>query len=177
MKRIVVVIVSLIAAASVASAQELARSSTAPTVDGVAAAGEYLTWLERSDIRVGLSLSADGSTLYAAVDAPTAGWVAVGLGSLRMDGAYFVLAYVDAGGAFVSEETGYGRSHRPNADKRLKAQAVREANGRTTLEFAVPAVGLADGTSLESLFAYGRKDDRVSKHVRYVTFELPIAGR
>ncbi|HQO66488.1 MAG TPA: hypothetical protein PLI66_07105, partial [Spirochaetales bacterium] len=93
MKRVVFVMVALMAAASAASAQDLVRSSAAPSVDGIAAAGEYSTWFDRSEIRVGLSLSADGSTLYVAVDAPTAGWVAVGLGSLKMDGAYMVLAY------------------------------------------------------------------------------------
>lgn len=177
MKRIVVVMLTLAVLSAAVSAQELGGSTATPTVDGIAAAGEYPTWFERSEIRVGLSLSADGSTLYALVDAPTAGWVAIGLGSLKMDGAFFVLAYVDATGAFVSEETGYGRSHRPNADKRLKASAVREANGRTTLEIALPSAGLADGASLKALFAYGRKDDRVSRHARYITAELPIRGR
>ncbi len=178
MKRVVFVMVALMAAASAASAQDLVRSSAAPSVDGIAAAGEYSTWFDRSEIRVGLSLSADGSTLYVAVDAPTAGWVAVGLGSLKMDGAYMVLAYVeDSGTVFIGEETGYGRSHRPNAEKRLRASAVREANGRTTLELALPSAGLADGASLKALFAYGRRDDRITKHVRYITAELPIVRR
>ena len=159
------------------SAQELrpaAAGAAAPKADGLMAAGEYATAFERNGIKAGISLSPDGSTLYAAIEAPTTGWVALGLGSLKMNGAYMVLAYDASGTPFVSEETGVGFSHRPNADKRLLASAVKEAGTATTLEIALPAKGLADGASLKLLLAYGTRDDRTSKHTRYAAVELPI---
>lgn len=170
-------ILALAALALPASAQELriaASGAAAPIADGRIAAGEYATSFERNGIKAWVSLSADGATLYAAIEAPTAGWVALGLGSLKMNGAYMVLAYDASGTPFVSEETGVGFSHRPNADKRLLASAVKEAGTATTLEIALPAKGLADGASLRMLLAYGTRDDRTSKHSLYATAELPV---
>jgi hypothetical protein len=125
-------------------------------------------------MRFGAALSADSKTLYCALEAPTGGWVSVGLGSLKMDGAYMVLAYDDAGAATISEETGKGHSHRANATKKLIASSVREAAGKTTLEFAVPAAGFITGTGLKSLIAYGKKDNLTSLHSAYGAVEVPV---
>ncbi len=174
MKRIALVVAAMIAAAVSAGAQELSPSSAAPAADGVVKPGEYSVVVDRNGMRLGLSLSADGSTLYAAIEAPTTGWVAIGLGSLKMNGAFMVLAYDNAGEAFVSEETGAGYGHKPNPGKRLSASAVKEAGASTTLEFAVPAAGLADARTVKLILAYGKKDDRSSKHSKYASVELPI---
>jgi len=173
MKRIALLVAAMIAAVSV-GAQELRPSSAIPTADGVVNPGEYSMTTDRNGMRLGLSLSADGSTLYAAIEAPTTGWVSVGLGSLKMNGAFMVLAYDNAGEAFVSEETGAGYGHKPNTVKRLSASAVKEAGASTTLEFAVPAAGLADARTVKLILAYGKKDDRSSKHSKYASVELPI---
>ncbi|HOX14014.1 MAG TPA: DOMON domain-containing protein, partial [Spirochaetales bacterium] len=117
----------------------------------------------------------DGRTLYAALEAPTTGWVSVGLGSLRMDGAFMVLGYDAAGTAAVSEETGSGRRHTPNPARILTAQAVRETAGKTVLEFALPAAPHAAGSSLKLILAYGRRDDFTSIHARYAPVEVPIS--
>jgi len=173
MKRITLAVAAMIAVAS-AGAQELRPSSAAPAADGVVSPGEYSMTMDRNGMRLGLSLSADGSTLYAAIEAPTTGWVAIGLGSLKMNGAFMVLAYDKAGEAFVSEETGAGYGHKPNTVKRLSASAVKEAGASTTLEFAVPAAGFADAQAVKLILAYGKKDDRSSKHSKYASVELPI---
>jgi hypothetical protein len=92
-----------------------------------------------------------------------------------MDGAFMVLAYDAGGEAFVSEETGKGHSHSPNAEKRLLASAVREADGKTILEFSLPAGSFVSGTGLKVITAYGRRDDRTSFHARHAAQEIQLA--
>ncbi|HOX18004.1 MAG TPA: hypothetical protein PKW82_06065, partial [Spirochaetales bacterium] len=64
------------------------------SLDGVIADAEYATVREASGMRLGFRLSADASTIYASVTVRTAGWVALGFGSPKMDGSRMVLAYV-----------------------------------------------------------------------------------
>ena len=157
------------------TAQTLAPSPKAPAADGMVSPGEYSYTSAQKDMTLHLSLSADGRTLYAALEAPTTGWVAVGLGSTRMDGAFMVLGY-DAGGTpAVREDTGRGHRHTPNPDRILTAQAVRETPGKTVLEFALPAAPHAAASGLKLILAYGRRDDFTSIHARYAQVEVPIA--
>jgi len=166
---------AVLAAAAPLAAQTLAPSPKAPAADGTVSPGEYSYTSAQKDMTIHLSLSADGRTLYAALEAPTTGWVAVGLGSTRMDGAFMVLGYDAAGTAAVSEETGTGRRHAPNPTRILTAQAVRETAGKTVLEFALPAAPHAAGSGLKLILAYGRRDDFTSIHSRYARVEVPIA--
>lgn len=136
--------------------------SFAQTVDGTVSAGEYATTVSVDSTKVSYALSADGATLYVAFEAPTAGWVSVGLGSLKMSGANMVFAYVDAGVATVTEETGRGHAHAVNKDAKLIASTATEKNGVTTLEFSIPAKDYA--ASLPVVLAFGKKDNRTSMH-------------
>ena len=172
--RIAAVLAAAAAALAPLAAQSLEPSGKIPRADGEVAAGEYSYTSAQKDMMLHLSLSQDGKTLYAALEAPTTGWVAIGLGSLRMDGAFMVLGYNAAGQAAVREDTGSGRLHSPNADRRLTAQAVGEAAGRTTLEIALPAQPFIQAGSLKMILAYGRRDDFTSLHARYASIEAPI---
>ncbi len=177
-RRKILNVAAILAAAMAASAplaaQTLAPSAKVPAADGTVAPEEYAYSSVQKDMTVHLSLSADGKTLYAALEAPTPGWVAFGLGSLRMDGAFMVLGYDSAGTAAISEETGSGRRHTPNPNRILTAQAVRETAGKTVMEFALPAAPHAAGSSLKLILAYGRRDDFTSLHARYASVEVPI---
>lgn len=146
-----------------------------PSADGIIASGEYRVLKTGSGISVGVTLSEDGSTLYLAVEAQTSGWVALGLGSLRMDGAYMVFGFDQGGKVTVSEQTGKGHGHRPNGERRILICSVREEGGVTTLEFSVPSEGLVRGGILPVLGAYGSKDDLTSMHRRYFRVEIPVA--
>lgn len=155
--------------------QTLSPSPNTPVADGRVGPGEYTFTSVRKDMTVHLSLSGDGRILYAALEAPTTGWAAVGLGSLRMNGAFLVLGY-DAGGVpSIREDTGSGHRHTPNPNRVLTAQAVREASGRTVLEFALPSAPYAAGSSLKLILAYGRRDDFASIHARHAPLEVPIS--
>lgn len=173
--KLAVLAAAVLAAAAPLAAQGVAPSPKTPAADGTVSPGEYSYTSAQKDMTVHLSLSPDGRTLYAALEAPTTGWVSVGLGSLRMDGAFMVLGYDAAGTAAVSEETGSGRRHTPNPARILTAQAVRETAGKTVLEFALPAAPHAAGSSLKLILAYGRRDDFTSIHARYAPVEVPIS--
>ncbi len=173
--KLAVLVAAVLAAAAPLAAQGLAPSPKTPAADGTVSPGEYSYTSAQKDMTVHLSLSADGGTLYAAVEAPTTGWVAIGLGSLKMDGAFLVLGYDAAGTQAVREDTGRGRAHAPNPTRVLTAQAVRETAGKTVLEFALPAAPHAAGSSLKLILAYGRRDDFTSIHARYAPLEVPIS--
>lgn len=148
--------------ASIALASLVAVASFAQTVDGTVASGEYQKAVAVDKTKLSYALSADGATLFVAFEAPASGWVAVGLGSQRMTGAYMVFGYVDNGVATITEETGKGHGHSVNKDAILLASAATESSGVTTLEFSVPAKDFA--ASLPAVLAFGKKDSRTSMH-------------
>jgi len=144
----------------------LKASALVPVADGIVGTSEYSWHGTLKDMKLSLSLSADNSTLYVALEAPTTGWVAVGLGSLRMNGAFMVLAYVNKGAAVISEQTGAGVGHKENKTKALLASAAREANGASVLEYSLPAAAYIAWPSLRLVAAYGRSDNFTSMHAK-----------
>jgi len=124
MKKLLVFAAAALLSASV-YAQGLAPSASVPSADGSLGSSEYSHSALYGEMTFAASLSSDGKTLYVGLSAPTTGWAAVGLGSLKMNGAFMVLGYDDKGNAVISEETGKGHGHKPNAVKKLTAGAVR----------------------------------------------------
>ena len=161
--------------AQAVSVQSLGPSSNVPVIDGLIQANEYAQKTLVSGMTFAISLSTDGKTLFCAIEAPTTGWVAVGLGSLRMNGAYMVLAYDSKDTQVVSEETGRGHSHSANAVKKLIKSKVHDNGSTTVLEFALPAEEYLANNSLKILLAYGKKDDLKSLHAKHDKLELPIS--
>jgi hypothetical protein len=166
MRRLLVVFVLLSMAMPVLAQQ--------PAVDGVMAANEYSRSETKSGITVAARLSLDGTTLYLAVQARTAGWVALGAGAQVMDKAYMVLAYVTGSTQTISEETGRGKSHVVNAERILIAASVAEADGFTTLEIALPAAGFVKDKTVELIAAFGTQDNRTGLHRARASFKLAL---
>lgn len=150
-----------------AALSPLSAQASLPVADGVFGPSEYAISFEKATMKLGFSLSPDRSVLYVAVSAPTAGWVAAGLGSTRMNGTYMVIGYDAAGKVVISEETGTRTGHKPNAEAILKSKAVKAANGQTTLEFSVPAAKFLKGDSMDMIIAYSNKADLVTFHGKY----------
>lgn len=147
-------------------------AAQAPVIDGVIAEGEYRFAETKSGIRLASSLSADGRTLFVAVSAATKGWVAFGVGSSRMNGAYMIIAYQeDVGAAVVSEETGVGHSHKPNA-QRVATAVVRERDGVTTLEASFPAASFVQNGQVQAIAAIGARDNLTSLHRARAAFVI-----
>ncbi|MBP7095248.1 MAG: hypothetical protein KBC36_04060 [Spirochaetia bacterium] len=153
---------ALLFAPLLALAAGVSAAQTAP-LDGAVADGEYAIIREASGMRLGFRLSADASTLFASVTVRGTGWVALGFGSPKMDGARMVLAYVKDGTAQFTEDLGKGWTHAPTEPFAL-ARAATEKDGWTTLEVALPAGAFLKGPTLEVIAAWGRNDDFRTKH-------------
>ena len=156
------------------TAQSLAVSEGIPAADGTIGAAEYTWKTDQKGAALYLSLSSDGTVLYAALDTPAAGWAAVGLGSKKMNGAFMVLGSDDAGKTEISEQTGKGFGHKPNAEKILQSQAVKENGGRTVLEFSVPAAKFIKNDNIDVIAAWAKKDSFSSKHSKYISVSVPV---
>ncbi len=137
-------VVLLAGVAPLAFAQDkvLAVTSTRPVVDGVVQAGEY-TYMHDFDHQLTLYASRTADTLYFGLVADTKGWVAVGLGSKKMEGSTIFMGFVDTDGKpSFKTQLGKGKRH-ADAPAEISAlvtsYAIKQAGGKTTLELAVKA--------------------------------------
>ncbi len=138
----------------------LALGTVKPTLDGVVQASEYSVVIETGKQTIWLSRTAD--TLYVAASADTAGWVSVGFGSLKMDGALMLLGFVGADGkAQLKLQKGSGHSHGDVQSDALVQFAMKEQGGKTVLEAALKASSIIgkDATSLPMIWAFGGGDN------------------
>lgn len=164
MKRILLALFSLVSLSAILAA---------PIVDGSFDAKEYPNFFTQNGFDLGAAVSPDGKTLYLAVRAKTTGWVAVGLGSPVMNGAFMILGYVDAKGPMTSEETGKGHFHSTNPAVVGKS-AITEKDGLTTLEASIPADGFVKQGKVTLIYAYSDKDDFKAKHSSRGSTELQL---
>jgi DOMON domain len=138
----VAVLLASVAGLTFAQQNHLVVSSTKPVVDGVVQAGEY-TYTRTFDNQVTLYASRTEDTLYFAVVAPTSGWVAIGLGSKKMDGSTIFMGFVDTDGKpSFKTQLGKGKRHMDapaDLSGVVTSYAIRKAGGKTTLEVAVKA--------------------------------------
>jgi hypothetical protein len=156
----------------------LAVTANKTVVNGVVAPEEYGFSQDLGKMKIYINRSAD--TLNVAVVGVTSGWVAIGLGATRMDGAAMLFGYVDSSGkVFFKAQTGRGHGHADAAQAvqdTVIASAMTEAKGETTLEVALkPAVYLKAGQAkLELIYAQGSGDSFTSMHSfeRSVTVSL-----
>ncbi|NLE16156.1 MAG: hypothetical protein GX626_09840 [Spirochaetales bacterium] len=174
MKKIFTILM-LAALALPLAAQILPSTSVDPKIDGIFQDQEYAVVQELRGMKFGYALSRDGQTLHFALQAPTTGWVSIGLGSNRMQGAHIVIGFDALASQSISEETGRGHSHSPSRDKIVKQQAIKESGSVTTLEFSVPASLYAGGRELRTILAYGTQDDLRSKHTVYASHTIAFA--
>ena len=174
MKRILLTLSLVISLATIlAAAESIAPSATAPTIDGTVTTGEY-TWTKTLDqVTVSASLGTDGLA-YFAISAPTAGWVALGVGSDRMNNALIAMAYDDGKTPFFTEQKGAGHGHADAKDAIVKKWAVKNDKGVTTLEISVPAELATVKTQIKVIYAYGRDTNIKSYHAGRgsVTFDI-----
>jgi hypothetical protein len=174
MKKSLIVCFLLFSLISIGFSQVLPAGSAAPVADGILNPSEYTQLDTYQNMRLGRAVSTDGKTLYFALEAPASGWVSIGLGSNRMDGAYMILGYDDGKNTVVREETGKGHRHQPNAVNKLLTSAVKETSGKTVLEFSLPSSEYAGITSLKMLLAYGKQDNFTSMHQRFVPVQAEL---
>ena len=154
MKKLMMVAVALAGAISFLSAQGmLSPSSSLPKVDGTVGAGEYQFTTEVSGMTIGATLGTDGK-LYLSIKAATAGWVALGVGGLKMDGSRLFLAYDTGAKQQFDEQLGAGHTHGDRSDKVAEKWVVKATGGVTTLELVLPASAALQGGKINLLYAY-----------------------
>ena len=163
---IVLALFALLALPAVAQDRTLtvATTKTKPTVDGSVASGEYGAPLVVGTTSIAVVRTVD--VLSIAVSAQTQGWVAVGIGSGRMDGATIFIGFVKDGKLELKTQLGRGHAHGDTTSDVLVASAGKEENGRTTIELALkPSVFIAKGQKeLTVIVAYGSADSFTSIH-------------
>jgi hypothetical protein len=164
---------SLVLPAALSFAQTLLPTDAAPKLDGVVAAKEYS--LQVPVGKITLSASRTGDTMYLAVSAPTTGWVSVGFGSERMDGADLFLGCVAGGKPSFTQQLGSAHTHNPLPRPLEVRDALSEAGGVTTLETAFKADEVIGGKKeLWVLVAYGPNDSFASYHLARGSLKLRL---
>lgn len=160
----------IVAAIAMLSAQassiDLYTTISGPTVDGVSAASEYnASEVSIAGAQLWYHLSPEGA-LTVAVKAPTAGWVGIGFGTQKMDGASIVIGFVKDGKAEYKSVTGRGRTLVDGGSLKPAAIAFGEASGFTTLEMRFDAMPYVKSGKLDFIVAYGPADSFAPKHVK-----------
>ena len=113
-----------------------------------------------------MSWSVDNDDLTISIEAETKGWIAVGLGSTRMDGSVMFMGYNKDNEAFFEEHLGKGHSHKKTAVQRPVVYSVSETDGITKLEFTIAKSDFVKGNQkiLPIIVAYGARDNFTSMH-------------
>ena len=158
---VVLMLMALVGVTGFAQAKSLPVSANKTVVDGVVNSAEYSYAQEFGPLT--LYANRSNETLNLAVVGSTTGWVAVGLGSLKMNGSTIFMGFVGADGKPQFKPLA-GQGHRHIDDKgaadTIVSYQIKEANGKTTLEIALKAADyIKSGQStLDMIFAVG--DDK-----------------
>jgi len=181
-KRLVARLSSLVlfcALGAAAFGQSLATTTNKTVVDGVVTAAEY----SYSKTFQGLTLYANrtADALYLAVVGETTGWVAVGLGSMRMDGSTIFMGFVGPGNKVQFKvQAGSGHTHQDapaDVAASVVSYALKEAAGKTTLELQLkPAAYFKAGqASLDTIYAMGTEKSFIPRHFMRGAISIPLA--
>jgi hypothetical protein len=146
----------------------LVRTTGTAQIDGKIAAGEYSLTVDLANAKLALLWTED--TLAIGVTAETKGWVAVGIGSRRMDKAIIFIGYATGDQGQLKIQKGAGHSHGDIDSKAMTSYAIAEKGKGTTMEVALKASSFiaSDQTGLDLIVAFGGSDSFSGFH-RYRT--------
>ena len=147
-------------------------------VDGVIDLGEYAQSTTVVDVIV--SWENDANMLRIGLESPGTGYVAIGFDPVRqMEGANYIIGYVQEGEAYVRDDFGTGPAdHAPDTERagedNILSSAGTEWADHTVLEFVIPLDSgdemdkpLRPGGSYEILIAYhDLQDGFATRHSR-----------
>ena len=153
----------MIAAAAWSADATLSRSSGMPDIDGTVEAGEYDAEVEFDELVCSFTLLEDGR-LAAGLVGNTEGWIAMGFGSNRMNGAHIVIGFVRRGDAELKEQTGRGHRHSDAGSMLVDEWDMGEEDGATSLELIIDVNDLVSGSVLDFITAYSKRDGFRSIH-------------
>ena len=163
-KHLVLILVLLSLGLTLASAQKLPITPSSVKVDGLISEKEYALTVLLDKMTLLVTRTAD--TLHLGLSAQTKGWVALGFGSDRMDGARFFIGTVSDGTVSLSQQFGSGHSHKEVSDNLAIDYAIVEGSGRTTLEIALKTSDVISvgQTELTILASFGSTDKITAYH-------------
>lgn len=145
-------------------AQSLAVTTNKTVVDGVVHPDEYS--FTQASGPLTLYANRTATTLNLALTGKTSGWVALGLGSLKMNGATIFMGFVgnDGKGQFKTQ-AGNGHSH-TDATAAVISYAIKAEGETTTMEISLNASEYVKSgqASLDLIFAMGGDKSFVSYH-------------
>jgi hypothetical protein len=158
-----------------AIAQEtLVVSADSSQIDGVVSDGEYSLVVELP--RGVLFLNRTAELLSIALQSELDGWVAVGLGSQRMNEASIYIGYVDSGEQVFAKQLGRGHDHEDSPVAEPTAFQLKENQTGTLLELSFPSSAFisAEAIRLPLIAACGRRDDLTSYHSMRRALEIRL---
>lgn len=153
-----------------------------PQIDGRVTAGEYAGSFTEPKTGIKVSWQSDGQVLDAALESPSNGWVAVGLGARGMNSSTMIIGFTDPQGQWQVEEH-LGRSlyrHKKVDQPRLLKAVARPVEGRTVLEFTLP-LSLSNGRTIEPgkpmpfVLSMHKSKSKMSKHSKTASLVLELA--
>jgi len=168
-----------IGTAAFGQAKALATTTNKTVVDGVVHPAEYSFSQDFDELSLYANRTADA--LYLALVGNTTGWVSVGLGSLKMDGATIFMGFVGSDGKVqFKPQVGSGHSHKDaggDVAATIISYAMKEAGGKTTLEIALkPAAYIKAGQSaLQVIYAEGTEKSYMPRHMFRGALSIPLA--
>ncbi len=164
MKRTLMAVALVAALGSALSAQAALTKGAQPAkVDGTFDAKEYQFTTERDGARIGASLGSD-DMLYLAIEAPTKGYAALGVGGLVMNNSRLFLGAVQDGKPAFIEKLGKGHFYTEAKDLVVKSWAVKSEGGKTTLELVLPASAAVWKGKVNMTYAYSASPKFDSRH-------------
>ena len=167
----------LVALAAGAQGKPLSLSQAAakPQTDGVIGAKEYSVSTDLPKVKLALSWVAD--MLFIGMSAETTGWVAVGLGSPKMENSLIYIGYATGDKAQLKVQKGAGHGHGDVDSNPPLAYALKEAGGRTTLELALKTASFITKSQkqLDVIVAFGSSDSFSSMHLARYTVTVQLA--
>ncbi len=170
---------ALAGATAFGQAKSLAITTNKPVIDGVVKPAEYSYSEDFGQLSVYVNRTSD--TLSIAIVGVTTGWVALGLGSMKMDGSTIFMGFVTPDGKVqFKPQAGVGHIHK-DADKAVAdtilSYAMKENGGKTTLEVALkPGAYIKAGqTALQLIYAEGTEDSFTPRHMFRGAVSIPIA--
>jgi len=145
----------------------------AVSIDGAIAEGEYDKVLNFQD-KMFVYLQIEDEVLHLGAVAQTTGWIALGLGSAKMDGAHMLFGFVEEDGTVQFEEhLGKGWSHSKTNNPYSLAHALTLKDGVVTLEVSVP-LEEAKKAGGNFIYAYGPQANFTARHNFRGSSTLPL---
>ena len=174
MKRLTLAFLALALAGGAFAQASLTKSPSLPSIDGAIGASEYqFSTVAANGIKVFATLGAD-DMLYIAVEAPTSGWVAAGVGGLVMNGSRLFLGAVQDGKPAFIEKAGIGHFYTDAKTLVVKKWAVKTAGEDTVLELELPSSAAVYKGQINAIFAYATVPSFTTRHKAHATLTFAV---